>query len=291
MRCVTTTPWRRSWPGIHGCTSPSTSRRCCSGSSRTTSSGTRPIECSIDAEVETVTPGEYLEGNAARGLAPHPLEELTRVYELYTGSWIDEQGSAPGVDLGTWIGEPEENRAWALLGEARQALVQAGATPASHPAAFEALYTAEGSDWFWWYGSDQESGVDAEFDDLFRTHLRNVYRGIGAEPPAALSRHIVPRAIVWTFAMPVGRINASDRLVIQTNCPGEVDWRLDGGEIRTTRLLSVGGVMAGVRRHQLTLGPFTAGSHALRFRFRCLQRACERRDVCCSGEEQDVAIA
>ena len=38
------------------------------------------------------------------------------------------------------------------------------------------MLIAEGSDWFWWYGDDHSSAHDDEFDDLFRRHLRNVYR-------------------------------------------------------------------------------------------------------------------
>ena len=40
----------------------------------------------------------------------------------------------------------------------------------------EEMLIAEGSDWFWWYGDDHSSDHDLEFDDLFRRHLRNVYR-------------------------------------------------------------------------------------------------------------------
>ena len=40
----------------------------------------------------------------------------------------------------------------------------------------EEILIAEGSDWFWWYGDDHSSAHDLEFDDLFRRHLRNVYR-------------------------------------------------------------------------------------------------------------------
>jgi hypothetical protein len=39
------------------------------------------------------------------------------------------------------------------------------------------MYAAEGSDWFWWYGSDQQApGGDDPFDAAFRAHLSNVYR-------------------------------------------------------------------------------------------------------------------
>jgi alpha-amylase/alpha-mannosidase (GH57 family) len=40
------------------------------------------------------------------------------------------------------------------------------------------MYFAEGSDWFWYFGADQDSGQDFAFDEMFRSHLRNVYRAI-----------------------------------------------------------------------------------------------------------------
>jgi hypothetical protein len=56
--------------------------------------------------------------------------------------------------------------------------------------AWEELYIAEGSDWFWWFGDDHSSAQDALFDYLFRKHLQNVYRLLGDEPPADLARPI-----------------------------------------------------------------------------------------------------
>jgi hypothetical protein len=70
-----------------------------------------------------VTFTEYLDGAGMRGLAPHPPLTLERLSPLACASWIDEAGSLPGNDLGTWVGEAEENRAWELVGEARAALV------------------------------------------------------------------------------------------------------------------------------------------------------------------------
>ena len=66
----------------------------------------------VDPEIRTVTFREYLEGNPARHLPAHPIIKLPKVYDLFEASWIDENGSAPGNDLGTWIGEVEENRGW-----------------------------------------------------------------------------------------------------------------------------------------------------------------------------------
>ena len=52
--------------------------------------------------------------------------------------------------------------------------------------AFKELLIAEGSDWFWWYGDDHSSDHDLEFDELFRRHLRNVYRMLGQPVPEEL---------------------------------------------------------------------------------------------------------
>lgn len=244
-----------------------------------------------DPEIRTVTFSEYLAGNPARHVPAHPASSLTEVHDLFCGSWIDELGSRPGVDLGTWIGEPEENQAWELLGGARRALAGSGATPASRPAAFEALYAAEASDWFWWYGEDQDSGQDEAFDDLFRTHLKNIYRGLDQAVPRRLSRHIVPHGVVWSFEYPVAAIQPGDRFVIQTHCRGVVTWGINGGPPLSGQALApVGGAMAGTRRHRLVLGPFDSTVHSVDFVFRCTEPGCDGRDLCCRQRPQAVRI-
>jgi hypothetical protein len=60
------------------------------------------------------------------------------------------------------------------------------ATPEGLARAREELFIAEGSDWFWWYGDDHSSDHDLEFDDLFRRHLRNVYRSLDKPVPEEL---------------------------------------------------------------------------------------------------------
>jgi hypothetical protein len=52
-------------------------------------------------------------------------------------------------------------------------------------AAFQALYAAEGSDWFWWFGEDQDSGNDGEFDDLFMAGVHRHHLTIGPLPETA----------------------------------------------------------------------------------------------------------
>ena len=53
------------------------------------------------------------------------------------------------------------------------------------------MYAAEGSDWFWWYGKDQQSSLEGAFDEIFRTTLANVYTLVGETPPAFLSESVL----------------------------------------------------------------------------------------------------
>ncbi|MBI4534910.1 MAG: hypothetical protein HY708_01440, partial [Ignavibacteriae bacterium] len=132
----------------------------------------------------TVTTMEYLTGNAERGIPPHPIEELPMMTSLWPGSWING-------NYDTWIGEAEENLAWEYLLRTRQDLERSGIKqpdPKASPPkkgtrawyrymAWEAMYAAEGSDWFWWYGADQTApGGEGPFDRAFRNHLENVYK-------------------------------------------------------------------------------------------------------------------
>jgi alpha-amylase/alpha-mannosidase (GH57 family) len=243
-----------------------------------------------DARFKTVTFSEYLRGNPARGIAAHPAHHLARVYDLATGSWIDESGSASGVDLGTWIGEPEENAAWNLLGATRAAYARATRRTAGADRARESLFAAEGSDWFWWFGSDQESRNDAAFDEMFRAHLKAVYSALDLEVPDTLDDFIVAHPVVWTFTRPLTAIRRTDQLLIRTNCPGRLTFQVDDLSPETRTLVAVGGVMAGTRRFQITIGPFPPSAHRLEFRFHCEHPGCDGRALCCAGETQAIAL-
>ena len=75
-------------------------------------------------------------------------ENFPEISEIAVGSWID-------CTLSTWSGEEDESLAWKRLVEARKALVEfesANPTHSGLETAWESLYIAEGSDWFWWYG-------------------------------------------------------------------------------------------------------------------------------------------
>ena len=244
-----------------------------------------------DNEIQTVTFSEFLVGNPARGIPAHDPDELAQVDNLFTGSWIDEPGSAPGVDLGTWIGEPEENEAWTLLGIAREHLRNKGVTRREAARAYQAAYAAEGSDWFWWFGKDQDSGSDDRFDDLFRLHLKTVFSALGDAPPARFDRHIVPHRVIWTFARPVDRIQIGDELAVQTNCPGTLQWRFDDGPVQASPLFPVQGTLAGAGRFSLTLAPLPPTLRAIHFRFKCTHPGCDGSGPCCREPWETVAVA
>ncbi|MFH1278294.1 MAG: carbohydrate-binding module family 20 domain-containing protein [Candidatus Eisenbacteria bacterium] len=155
-----------------------------------------------ERKIVTVTMTEYIEGNPDRGVPAHPVEAMASLDRLWPGSWID-------ANFATWIGEPEENRAWDVLGETREALAASGipAPPFEAPApgpgepghaaymAWEEMYAAEGSDWLWWYGNDQNApGGDDPFDAAFLTHVNNVYR-YAKEAGAAIEGN-VPASIL-----------------------------------------------------------------------------------------------
>ncbi len=137
--------------------------------------------------VITTTTMEYIRGNASRGIPPHPVMQEPPMKNLWPGSWIN-------ANYDTWIGEKEENLAWEYLLRARTDLGASGlsrpdpsAAPpgAGSPAwyawrAWEEMYAAEGSDWFWWYGDDQTApGGDKPFDTAYLIHLENIYAFAG----------------------------------------------------------------------------------------------------------------
>ncbi|MCX7824989.1 MAG: glycoside hydrolase family 57 protein [Verrucomicrobiae bacterium] len=112
-----------------------------------------------------------------------PKTELTT---LHTGSWI-----YANFDL--WIGDPEENRAWDMLRNARLAFAEARSqlSEAARKAAMESLMAAEGSDWFWWYGPEFQIEQKPMFDELFRRHVRRVYEAMGKTAPGEVEKPIL----------------------------------------------------------------------------------------------------
>lgn len=141
---------------------------------------------SHSASLKCVTIGEFLSKDT-------PKDNLPRVV---AGSWINH-------NFRVWIGHKEDNTAWDHISKAREALVlevesaEAAGTSAEREGEFkeawEALYAAEGSDWFWWYGDIHSSDNDDLFDSLFRRYVTKVYKSIGKEPPISLEVPIISK--------------------------------------------------------------------------------------------------
>ena len=147
---------------------------------------------SSDKQFNTVRIGDYV-----RAIPPSET-----IASLHTGSWINQ-------NFDIWIGDVEENTAWNYLLKARDFLVKQSMERKDIPeealkAAWEELYMAQGSDWFWWYGDDFSSDNDEIFDLLFRTHTANIYKHLGVTPPAYLSIPIIIEKVHHKAHPPIG---------------------------------------------------------------------------------------
>ena len=171
--------------------------------------------------IKTTTPSEFLSEE----------RDLPQIDTIGTGSWVDGT-------LSTWAGEEEESLAWQRLVEARNALVDFESSNPNHSgldAAWESVYIAEGSDWYWWYGLDQDSGYDEMWDVLFKVHLSNIYRAVDLELPPYLQE-------LWTNpALPIEPYgNTIEPMIDGIALPGEWDGAalydapVDGGELDIT---------------------------------------------------------
>ncbi len=130
-----------------------------------------------------------------RKLAAHPDLELTTYSDclrqhcaittlphIVAGSWVYGTFS-------TWIGEPDKNRGWDMLGDAKHRFdAVVGRLDDAHRARAEKqLAICEGSDWFWWFGDYNPAESVSDFEHLYRQHLSNLYQILGEEPPGYLS--------------------------------------------------------------------------------------------------------
>ncbi|MGG6293082.1 glycoside hydrolase [Leptolyngbya sp. AN02str] len=136
--------------------------------------------------IQLVTVSEFLD--------QFPPTATIPAESLHSGSWVD--GS-----FTTWIGDPAKNRAWDLLTQARITLANhPEATEEANPEAWEALYAAEGSDWFWWFGEGHSSNQDAMFDQLFREHLAAIYTALNEPIPPEVRRPVEDHTRHWDHA-------------------------------------------------------------------------------------------
>ncbi len=145
-------------------------------------------------DIVTVTPSEYLE----------MFPDQRKLDDLWPGAWFS-------TDYSTWIGEPEENTAWEYLLRTRKTLAQYDLkgqeiAPDALAQALDFMYLAEGSDWFWWYGADQDSGSDDYFDAGYRALLRGVYESLGEPVPTFVETPIIAAQAAPALQEPGGVI-------------------------------------------------------------------------------------
>ncbi len=188
-------------------------------------------------ELQSVHIGAFLDRDTE---APGPLPTL------WTGSWVD-------ANLRTWVGDEAHTRAWTLLAMTRDTLLRVDA-PSAHPRAWDELLIAESSDWFWWFGEHHDSGFDASWDELFRTHLRNAHTLAGLDVPPALDQPVIAATAIGHDCAPLRSIDPASR--------GPAEWRSAG-------IAEVGAVYGAMRppASSVTRILYGAGGGRLHLRF------------------------
>ncbi len=146
---------------------------------------------SKDELIRTTTISDFLQGVGTVEKLPH----------LFPGSWINH-------NFRIWIGHPEDNLSWDLLKKTRDALVEFqkekqgdAESKKIMSQAWREIYTAEGSDWNWWYGDEHQGPGTEQFDQLYRSHLLRVYELMDREPPEELY-HPIKSQFVTTYSFP-----------------------------------------------------------------------------------------
>ncbi len=121
---------------------------------------------SSDSKIKPVTPSMYLQN----------FEENARsLSHIVPGSWVDGT-------FKIWIGHSEKNKSWELLYKAREDVF----SKTNDSEILKHIYTAEGSDWNWWYGDDNQTLNKLEFDRLFRAYLISAYEKASLNVPPQL---------------------------------------------------------------------------------------------------------
>ena len=158
-----------------------------------------------DNRLETVRIGDYIE----------KVDYVQNIETISSGSWINR-------DFRYWTAEPTKNIAWRYLFNTYEDIkryVSNESFPQENiKAAYNELYTAQGSDWFWWFGEPNDSGQDQLFDFLFREHLKSVYLYLNKPVPEHLENPLM------TFS---GKPSRIPRGLITPNLNGKTDYEQD----------------------------------------------------------------
>ena len=141
----------------------------------------------LDALYNTMTNEPLLETQTFASICDDPKKRALPVASVAAGSWV--YGS-----FSTWIGEPDKNRAWDYLIDAKHCfdriLVAGTLGSERRQSAERQLAICEGSDWFWWFGDHHSADSVRDFDQLFRIQLRRLYALLGEAPPEYLNQPI-----------------------------------------------------------------------------------------------------
>jgi len=116
-------------------------------------------------------------------IAQREARELTY---LAPGSWIHGE-------FNTWVGHHEKTRGWELIYMTRRDYEhhKPGLDSETKASIKHHFLAAECSDWFWWYGDDHFTEFSVEFDELFRSHLVQIYGLMRVSPPSDLYTPII----------------------------------------------------------------------------------------------------
>ncbi len=174
--------------------------------------------------LKTTTPTEYIQKYGP---------QIDKLDKVFPASWFQP-------NFATWIGETEETYAWDYLQKTRAFYDRSNAsgeyTVEQLEKAFDYMLLAEGSDWFWWYGSDQSSGNDDYFGSAFRNLLKNVYTSLGQEPPAYLDIPIISPAAQLFDKQSDSILNSNQALLVNGTTNTNI-WS-DAGAIETSDKIS-----------------------------------------------------
>ena len=174
--------------------------------------------------LKTTTPTEYIEKYGSQ------IEKLDKVFPA---SWFQP-------NFATWIGETEETYAWDYLQKTRAFYDRSNSsgkyTDEQLEVAFDYMLLAEGSDWFWWYGSDQSSGNDDYFGSAFRNLLKNVYFSLNVDPPVYLDIPIISPS-AQLFDKPSDSILETNEALLLNGSTNPIIWN-DAGKIDTEDVIS-----------------------------------------------------
>ncbi len=152
------------------------------------------------------------------------------ISHLSSGSWING-------NFDIWIGSEQKNKAWELLDLTKKDYdkYKTNLDENTNKLIIHEFNVALGSDWFWWYGDDHFTILGSQFDELFRTHLINIYHYMGINVPSELFTPIVSKDTSHSFhTKPKDFINPK----IDGKKSNYFEW-LNSGIIETNKEFSV----------------------------------------------------